>query len=259
MTDYGISHLWAQGDPMTRAVALILVAMSIASWTVIAIKAIELGGIRRRAARAEARFWDADGIGSGLRAFGGPGMPFFDLAHAGQAAMAQHEASRHRLHDRIDPSDWLSRSLKTSVDESAARLQRGLGLLASIGSTAPFVGLLGTVWGIYHALLSLGVAGDASLDRVAGPVGEALVMTAFGLCVAIPAVLGYNTLARLSRDIVARLNRFAHGLHLLLLTGSGPATAEQPDRLIDRSTDKPTDTRTDTHIETPSAVEGARA
>ncbi|AYZ62865.1 MotA/TolQ/ExbB proton channel family protein [Burkholderia multivorans] len=229
MTAYGIGHVWAQGDPMTRAVALSLVAMSIASWTVIALKAIELGGIRRRAVRAEARFWDAGGMGSGMRAFGGPGMPFFDLAHAGQTALARHEAHRQRLHDRIDPGDWLSRSLKTSVDESAARLQRGLGLLASIGSTAPFVGLLGTVWGIYHALLSLGASGDASLDRVAGPVGEALVMTAFGLCVAIPAVLGYNTLARLSRDIVVRLERFAHGLHLLLLTGSGPVTVAPPE------------------------------
>ncbi|MGU7773417.1 MotA/TolQ/ExbB proton channel family protein [Burkholderia sp. MR1-5-21] len=255
MTDYGISHLWAQGDPMTRAVALLLVAMSIASWTVIVIKVIELVGIRRRAARAEARFWDADGMAGGMRGFGGPGMPYFDLVRAGEAAIAHHEASRHRLHDRIDPSDWLSRSLKTSVDESAARMQRGLGLLASIGSTAPFVGLLGTVWGIYHALLSLGAAGDVSLDRVAGPVGEALVMTAFGLCVAIPAVLGYNTLARLSRDIVARLNRFAHGLHLLLLTGSGPATAGRPDRVTDASTD----TSTAMSTEAQPAVAGARA
>ncbi|MDN7912521.1 MotA/TolQ/ExbB proton channel family protein [Burkholderia cepacia] len=229
MTIYGIEHVWTQGDPMTRAVALLLVAMSIASWTVIVIKAIELVGIRRRAARAEARFRDDGGAAGAMHALGGRDRPFVDLVRAGQAAIAHHEASRHRLHDRIDASDWLSRSLKTSVDESAARMQRGLGVLASIGSTAPFVGLLGTVWGIYHALLSLGATGEASLDRVAGPVGEALVMTAFGLCVAIPAVLGYNTLVRLSRDIVARLNRFAHGLHLLLLTGSGPEPAGRPE------------------------------
>ncbi|MBY4712878.1 MotA/TolQ/ExbB proton channel family protein [Burkholderia cepacia] len=229
MTIYGIEHVWTQGDPMTRAVALLLVAMSIASWTVIVIKAIELVGIRRRAARAEARFRGPGGAAGATHALGGRDRPFVDLVRAGQAAIAHHEASRHRLHDRIDASDWLSRSLKTSVDESAARMQRGLGVLASIGSTAPFVGLLGTVWGIYHALLSLGATGEASLDRVAGPVGEALVMTAFGLCVAIPAVLGYNTLVRLSRDIVARLNRFAHGLHLLLLTGSVPETAARPE------------------------------
>ncbi|TEV72021.1 MotA/TolQ/ExbB proton channel family protein [Burkholderia cepacia] len=213
MTIYGIEHVWTQGDPMTRAVALLLVAMSIASWTVIVIKAIELVGIRRRAARAEARFRDAGGAAGAMHALGGQDRPFVDLVRAGQAAIAHHEAS----------------SLKTSVDESAARMQRGLGVLASIGSTAPFVGLLGTVWGIYHALLSLGATGEASLDRVAGPVGEALVMTAFGLCVAIPAVLGYNTLVRLSRDIVARLNRFAHGLHLLLLTGSVPEPAGRPE------------------------------
>ncbi|WP_334051946.1 MotA/TolQ/ExbB proton channel family protein [Burkholderia cepacia] len=232
MTIYGIGHVWTQGDPMTRAVALLLVAMSIASWTVIVIKAIELVGIRRRAARAEARFRDDGGAAGAMHALGGQDRPFVDLVRAGQAAIAHHEASRHRLHDRIDASDWLSRSLKTSVDESAARMQRGLGVLASIGSTAPFVGLLGTVWGIYHALLSLGATGEASLDRVAGPVGEALVMTAFGLCVAIPAVLGYNTLVRLSRDIVARLNRFAHGLHLLLLTGSVPEPAGRPEPAI---------------------------
>ncbi|MDN7878741.1 MotA/TolQ/ExbB proton channel family protein [Burkholderia aenigmatica] len=243
MTVYGIGHVWAQGDPMTRAVALSLAAMSIASWTVIVIKAIELIGILRRAAHVEARLRDADG----MRAPDVQGVPFIDLVRAGEAAVAHHEASRHRLRDSIDASDWLSRSLKTSVDESAARMQRGLGVLASIGSTAPFVGLLGTVWGIYHALLSLGAAGDASLDRVAGPVGEALVMTAFGLCVAIPAVLGYNTLVRLSRDIVARLNRFAHRLHLLLLTGSGPAAVAH----AGRATGMPADLQ--------PAADGARA
>jgi biopolymer transport protein ExbB len=223
MQTYGITHLWEQGDTMTRCIAVALLAMSILSWTVIALKAIEFTRIKRRAGQAEARFWNAEEIGSGLRELGEPGTPFHDLANAGHAAMVHHETSQHRLHDRIDISDWLVRSLKASVDDTSTRLQRGLGLLASIGSTAPFVGLLGTVWGIYHALLSLGVSGEASLDRVAGPVGEALIMTAFGLCVAIPAVLGYNALARTSREIVAKLSRFAHGLHALLLTGSRPA------------------------------------
>ena len=118
--------------------------------------------------------------------------------------------------------DWLARAMRASVEDASARLQRGLALLASIGATAPFVGLLGTVWGIYHALIAIGASGEASLDRVAGPVGEALVMTAFGLFVAIPAVLGYNALTRISRGIVVKLNRFAHGLHALLLTGDRP-------------------------------------
>jgi len=224
MQAYGMAHLWDQGDSMTRGIALALLAMSIVSWTTIALKAFEFTRIRRRAGRAESRFWDADEFESGMRDLGEPGTPFYDVASAGRSAMVHHEASRHRLHDRIDVSDWLARGLKASVDDTLTRLQRGLGLLASIGSTAPFVGLLGTVWGIYHALLSLGTSGDASLDRVAGPVGEALIMTAFGLCVAIPAVLGYNMLARMSREIVAKLNRFSHGLHALLLTGGRPAT-----------------------------------
>ncbi|WP_179401301.1 MotA/TolQ/ExbB proton channel family protein [Burkholderia guangdongensis] len=221
MPVYGITHVWAQGDAMTRAVALLLIAMSILSWSVIVLKAIELGRLCRC---TESRFWNTDGLGSGMRALGEPGTPFFDLASTGQAAMLHHAAS----HGGIELSDWLLRSLRASVDDTATRLQRGLGLLASIGSTAPFVGLLGTVWGIYHALLSLGVSGDASLDRVAGPVGEALIMTALGLCVAIPAVLGYNTLARLSRGVVARLDRFSHGLHALLLTGGRPSAAAMP-------------------------------
>ncbi|WP_338019366.1 MotA/TolQ/ExbB proton channel family protein [Paraburkholderia tagetis] len=222
MPTYGFTHLWTQGDAMTRVVALLLIAMSIVSWSVILLKAIELGRIHSRAKRGQTRFWDEGGSHDGLDALGRPGTPFFDLASAGQVAMTSLEAGADRHLGRIAIDEWLLRSLRTSVDDTARRLQRGLGLLASIGSTAPFVGLLGTVWGIYHALLSLGANGDASIGRVAGPVGEALIMTALGLCVAIPAVLGYNALARLSRGIVAQLNRFASGLHMLLLTGCVP-------------------------------------
>ena len=222
MPTYGITHLWAQGDPMTRFVAALLAAMSIASWSVMALKAIEFARLRRRAGAAQRSFRDAGAGADGIEALGQPGTPFFELASAGRRALAHHEASGAGHRARVDLSDWLQRSLKASVSESAAHLQRGLGVLASIGSTAPFVGLLGTVWGIYHALLALGASGEASLDHVAGPVGEALIMTALGLCVAIPAVLGHHTLARVSRDIVGQLNRFAFGLHALLLTGSAP-------------------------------------
>ncbi|HTR09286.1 MAG TPA: MotA/TolQ/ExbB proton channel family protein [Paraburkholderia sp.] len=222
MPTYGITHLWAQGDPMTRFIAVLLVAMSIASWSVMALKAIEFASLRRHGGLAQRRFWDASGIADGMDTLGRPGTPFFDLASAGQRVLAHHEASGIERRARSDLSEWLLRSLRASVGESSMRLQRGLGLLASIGSTAPFVGLLGTVWGIYHALLALGASGDASIEHVAGPVGEALIMTALGLCVAIPAVLGYQTLARLSRDIVAQLNRFAYGLHAQLLTGAAP-------------------------------------
>jgi biopolymer transport protein ExbB len=117
-------------------------------------------------------------------------------------------------------SEWLTRSLRNSIDESTARLQSGLAVLASVGSTAPFVGLFGTVWGIYHALLAISVAGQATIDKVAGPIGEALIMTALGLAVAIPAVLGYNALVRGNKGVLGKLNRFAHDLHAYFLTGA---------------------------------------
>jgi biopolymer transport protein ExbB len=222
MQHYGFVHVWQQGDFATHAIAVILLAMSVLSWSVIIVKSLEFSRVKRLAARAEAQFWNAEDFEMGLHDLGEPGTPFHDLATTGQAAIAHHEASRHRLHERIDPSDWLLRSLKASMDDAVARLQRGLAVLASIGSTAPFVGLFGTVWGIYHALLTLGASGQASVDQVAGPVGEALIMTAFGLFVAIPAVLGYNGLTRINKDVVVKLNRFAHGLHALLLTGGRP-------------------------------------
>ncbi|TDQ97452.1 MotA/TolQ/ExbB proton channel family protein [Paraburkholderia silvatlantica] len=224
MPTYGIAHLWAQGDPMRRLVAALLVAMSVVSWSVIVLKAFAFARLRRHAGCcAQRHFRETGDGGDGVAALGRPGTPFFELASAGQRALAHHVASGAAHRGRVDLSEWLLRCLRASVSESSARLQRGLGLLASIGSTAPFVGLLGTVWGIYHALLALGASGDASLEHVAGPVGEALIMTALGLCVAIPAVLGYHALARVSRDIVAQLNRFAYGVHTLLLTGSVPA------------------------------------
>ncbi|WP_321789088.1 MotA/TolQ/ExbB proton channel family protein [Paraburkholderia sp. J94] len=223
----GIMHLWTQGDAMTRAVAALLIAMSVASWSVMAMKAVELAALRRRAVFARAGFWRASAMRESMPRLGRPGSPFFELAAAGQRALTHHASERA---PRIDLDDWMQRSLRASIGESAVRLQRGLGVLASIASTAPFVGLLGTVWGIYHALLSLGAGGDASLEHVAGPVGEALVMTALGLCVAIPAVLGHNAFARLARDVVAQLNRFAFALHAQLLSASAPhADAELND------------------------------
>jgi biopolymer transport protein ExbB len=117
-------------------------------------------------------------------------------------------------------SDWITRTLRNSIDDSTARLQSGLAILASVGSTAPFVGLFGTVWGIYHALVGIGASGVATIDKVAGPVGEALIMTALGLAVAIPAVLGYNALVRGNKGILTKLNRFAHDLHAYFVTGA---------------------------------------
>ena len=128
------------------------------------------------------------------------------------------------MHDSFNVSDWVTRTLRNTLDEFTARLQSGLAILASVGSTAPFVGLFGTVWGIYHALLAIGDAGQASIDKVAGPIGESLIMTALGLAVAIPAVLGYNALVRGNKGVLHKLNRFAHDLHAYFVTGARVTT-----------------------------------
>ena len=143
-----------------------------------------------------------------------------ELAEEGREAAAHHRATNAQLHDTLDASEWISRALRNSMDQTTARLQAGLAILASVGSTAPFVGLFGTVWGIYHALMSIGSAGQASIDQVAGPIGEALIMTALGLAVAIPAVLGYNALVRGNKFILTKLGRFAHDLHAYYVTGA---------------------------------------
>ena len=222
-SQFGLVNVWVQGDLVTRSVLLLLLAMSMASWIVILLKAL---GLRTLAAQARGteRFWDAPDFTAGLAALGAPAdNPFVALAHEGQKATAHltvRTGKQAHLHESFDFSDWVTRSLRNSLDDSTARLQSGLAILASTGSTAPFVGLFGTVWGIYHALMSIGLAGQATIDKVAGPIGEALIMTALGLAVAIPAVLGYNALVRANKGVLAKLNRFAHDLHGYFVTGS---------------------------------------
>ncbi|MDX5364623.1 MAG: MotA/TolQ/ExbB proton channel family protein [Pseudazoarcus pumilus] len=146
--------------------------------------------------------------------------PFRRLVEEGGHACDHHAARREELHGQLSLAEWLTACLRTAIDESAERMHSGLSVLASVGSVAPFVGLFGTVWGIYHALVGIGVSGNAGIDKVAGPVGEALIMTAFGLAVAIPAVLGYNALVRTNKGVLGQLNRFAHHLHALMVTGA---------------------------------------
>jgi biopolymer transport protein ExbB len=231
MQNYGIAHVWAQGDFVTRGIALALMIMSVLSWSVIVIKSWNVVRLKRLTKDAERSFWHSDDFGDGVKKLGGgrsapQDNPFLALALSGQEAADHHHQTQPHLHDRMDVSDWITRCLKDTMDDSVARMQGGLAVLASIGSTAPFVGLFGTVWGIYHALLSIGASGQTSIDAVAGPVGEALIMTAFGLFVAIPAVLGYNALTRANRAIVTKLNRFAHGLHAFFVTGSKLSSAK---------------------------------
>jgi len=218
-TEFGLMHLWNQGDLVTKLVALLLLAMSLASWMVIVVKALDLRRYAGQSRRIES-FWHAADFADGLDKLGtDPANPFRALALEGREAAAHHNA-QPQLHDSLGASEWITRSMRNSIDEATARLQAGLAVLASVGSTAPFVGLFGTVWGIYHALLSMSTVGQATIDKVAGPIGEALVMTALGLAVAIPAVLGYNALVRGNKSILAKLNRFAHDLHAYFVTGA---------------------------------------
>ncbi len=224
----GILNFWQQGDVITHIVALLLVGMSVLSWVVIVMKALDIMRLKRMAQNVES-FWHSSNLDDGLAALDGAAThtndttdanPFYSLAKQGHEASAHHRATQEQLHDSLDVSDWVTRSLRNAIDDSTARLQAGLAVLASIGSTAPFVGLFGTVWGIYHALISIGASGQVGMDRVAGPIGEALIMTALGLVVAVPAVLGYNALVRGNKFILSQLNRFAHDLHAYLVTGA---------------------------------------
>ena len=223
MQNYGIAHVWAQGDFVTCGIALALLIMSVLSWCVIVVKSWNVMRLKRLTKNAERTFWHSDDFADGMKNLGNgtrEDNPFLALALSGQEASEHQLQTQPQLHDRMDVSDWITRCLKDTMDDSVAKMQSGLAVLASIGSTAPFVGLFGTVWGIYHALLTIGATGQTSIDAVAGPVGEALIMTAFGLFVAIPAVLGYNALTRANKAIVTRLNRFAHGLHAFFVTGA---------------------------------------
>jgi biopolymer transport protein ExbB len=221
----GIGHYWAQADGVIRATAWLLLAMSVASWTLILWKL--WGWLRvRRASRALEQFWSARSMDEAIAAY----RPLdADAVFVPLAASAQQAATRAldeaSMAARIDRSELITRALRQRINEAAARLEAGQTLLASVGATAPFVGLFGTVWGIYHALTSIAASGTIAIEQVAGPVGEALLMTAFGLVVAVPAVLGYNAFTRVNRMLLAQLDGFAHDLHAYLTLGTRPGEA----------------------------------
>lgn len=217
---FNLAQVWAQGDAVAHAVAVLLLLMSLASWSVMLAKAVQLMRLRHMG-RAARGFWHAASVEAGLASLPpeAGGNPWRQLLDRGSDAAAHHAEHRDELHGVLNLNDWLASTLRQSMDESAQRQQAGLSILASVGSTAPFIGLFGTVWGIYHALTGIGASGQASLDKVAGPVGESLVMTALGLAVAIPAVLGYNALVRGNKAVLAQLKHFAHDLHAYLVTG----------------------------------------
>jgi biopolymer transport protein ExbB len=228
VSPYGLESMWSQGDVVTKCVALLLVAMSIASWYVIVTKALQLWRYARSSHAAGHDFWDTTSLEEGIATLGNDN-PFNDIAQAGTSAMRHHTAHKGHLHDQLSVSDWVTLSLRQAIDETSGKLQVGMAVLASVGSTAPFVGLFGTVWGIYHALVSIGTSGETGIDKVAGPVGEALIMTALGLAVAIPATFGYNALVRGNKSIIAKLNKFGFDLHALFVTGARTTTSSDGD------------------------------
>lgn len=222
----GLSHYWSQGDAITHGVAYLLAAMSLVSWYYIFSKTWSAWRVRRSAEALDG-FWKAptlDDATAVLKAADTENVYTPLAAQSAQAASLGTQAGS--LNASVDPGDLITRTLRREINRVSARLESGLTLLASIGSTAPFVGLFGTVWGIYHALGAVSDAGVVQIDKVAGPVGEALLMTALGLVVAIPAVLAYNAFIRVNRLTLAELDGFAHDLHSYLTTGErvGKAT-----------------------------------
>ena len=212
---YGLEALWKQGDVVARGTLIILVIMSIGTWYILFTKLFEQSKLMRSAKAAGATFWSAGSIAKGAEGLN-EGSAFRYIAESGLKASEHHEGS---LVDSIDKHTWIGMSIQRSVENVQSRLQDGLAFLATVGSTAPFVGLFGTVWGILHALTSIGISGQASIDKVAGPVGEALIMTAIGLAVAVPAVMGYNWLIRRNKNAMERVRSFSGDLHNVLLAG----------------------------------------
>jgi biopolymer transport protein ExbB len=215
---YGLSALWAQGDFVAKGTLIILVLMSLYSWFIILTKLWEQAALLKQARQASKDFWTGNSLQESVAKLTGKGNAFRAIAESGIKAAEHHEG---RLTDNVPFTEWVSGNLQRNVDRMNNDLQRGLSFLASVGSTAPFIGLFGTVWGIYHALIAIGVAGQASIDKVAGPVGEALIMTAIGLAVAVPAVLGYNWLLRRNKAIMDQLRYFTNDLYATLVSTGG--------------------------------------
>jgi len=217
---FGFAHLWASGDLVSHTVAYVLVAMSVASWYLILAKAWDWFRVRR-AAKAVTAFWAASSVAEGIERLNqaGSDSPYAQLASQANGCNNDCEAVSGRLASRFDPAEQMERALRQQLSGTQANMENGLTLLATTGATAPFVGLFGTVWGIYHALVAIGLSGQAALEKVAGPVGEALIMTAAGLAVALPAVFAYNAFTRSNRVVLADLDAFAHDLHAFFTVG----------------------------------------
>ena len=212
---YGLGALWAQGDIVAKGTLLILVLMSMGSWYVIITKFFEQSKAAKFATEAKDNFWSASSLRQGADGLA-EDSPFRFIAEKGLESANKHTG----LLGAVDFNTWTTQSIQRAIGNVQSRMQDGLAVLATVGSTSPFVGLFGTVWGIYNALVKIGMSGQASIDKVAGPVGESLIMTAIGLAVAVPAVLGYNWLVRRNKAVMEDVNAFGSDLHSVLLASS---------------------------------------
>ncbi|TXI40080.1 MAG: MotA/TolQ/ExbB proton channel family protein [Nitrosomonas sp.] len=226
-TGLGFSNFLAQIDEVGISVLALLVLLSIASWYLIITKSIANYMAKRRAEAFIKHFWSFDSLQAVSIEFKktDPNNAFAAIAKLGIDAAADSKIhSSHKLAAAGGTSEFLTRTLRNGIDQEATQVENGLTLIATAGSAAPYIGLFGTVWGIYHALIQIGLSGQGTLDKVAGPVGEALIMTALGLAVAIPAVLAYNAFVRRNRIWLARLEAFAHDLFILITVGDSDET-----------------------------------
>ena len=210
---YGLEALWKQGDWVAKGTLIILVIMSMGSWYIIFVKLWEQAKLIREGRDMRNSFWKAPSLRDGAKRLK-EGSAYRYIAEQGIDANEHHEGA---LTENIDLNTWVTMSVQRAVDGVQSRTQDGLAFLATVGSTAPFVGLFGTVWGIYNALVKIGISGQASIDKVAGPVGEALIMTAIGLAVAVPAVMGYNWLVRRNKTVMETVRTFGADVHAVLL------------------------------------------
>jgi biopolymer transport protein ExbB len=216
---YGIEALWRGSDMVAKGTLVILIIMSMGTWYIIITKLYEQHKVVTAARKADKEFWNAPSVKEGASRLKS-GSPFRFIAESGLEASDKHTG----LMESVNMNDWITMSIHRAIENVQSRMQDGLAFLATVGSTAPFVGLFGTVWGIYHALTAIGIAGQASIDKVAGPVGEALIMTAIGLAVAVPAVLGYNWLIRRNKSAMERIRAFGADLHAVLLAAPNRAS-----------------------------------
>jgi biopolymer transport protein ExbB len=220
-SNLGFAHFISQCDAVGKGVLLVLLLLSVTSWYLIVTKAIDNYSAKKRADEFLRQFWEAASLQDMQQTLGSSvdSNAFADLAKQALGVQSGNQHGAEKLLAAGGLSEYLTRVLRNGIDQESTQVEYGLTVLASAGSAAPFVGLFGTVWGIYHALLQIGMSGQGTLDKVAGPVGEALIMTAVGLAVAIPAVLAYNSFTRRNRLWLARLDNFAHDLYALIAAG----------------------------------------